>query len=164
MRHRRKSSSVKTLLSCGGFSCMGRRIITEDLMLLQALVRLRDIGLSFSGGSVFICRAEYEELTAEKIKSAAGRKDGLIILTDTEGKEKKQKGRFGRTRMVRQRKLVTAVSSDELFFLIDAKPDSFEILSLADSASEIEKIRKENGQPVAKGKAGNTGPVERTKT
>ena len=68
---------------------MGRRIITEDLMLLQALVRLRDIGLSFSGGSVFICRAEYEELTAEKIKSAAGRKDGLIILTDTEGKEKK---------------------------------------------------------------------------
>ena len=143
---------------------MSGRIVTEDLMLLQALIRLKEMGLAFSGGSVFICRAEYEEETTGKIKAAAGRKDGLIILTDTEGKEKKQKGRFGRTRMVRQRKLVAAVSSDELFFLIDAKPDSFEILSLADSASEIEKLRKENGQPVSKGKAGNTGPVERTKT
>ena len=143
---------------------MSGRIITEDLMLLQALIRLKKMGLAFSGGSVFICRAEYEEVTAEKIKTAAGRKDGLIILTDTEGKEKKQKSRFGRTRMVRQRKFVAAVSSDELFFLIDAKPDSFEILSLADSAAEIEKIRKENRQPVPEGVAGNTGPAERTKT
>ena len=130
---RKREDRKKRILYSGGFGLMAQAPVQNKLFSLQMLLRLKELGLSVSGNNVSICRIVCSRAVYEKIVRRTEETKSILVLFVKE-METECDGIFGKKKRIRKTELVCAAGSEDLFFLIDLKPEKFEMLPFSETA------------------------------
>ena len=130
---RKTAANLPIILKAGTVGILTGRNVTEGLVTLQILQNLETLGMKLTGNSLSICKLLCDQSLFEKIRKYEKRHDGILILKTAKKGEKEISGRFRRKAVLQMVEIIVAVCSEPLFFMIDQKPESFQLLTLAEA-------------------------------
>ena len=159
---RKRDDRRRKILSSGETGIASGRIAAEGLRNLQLYIRLSALGMSPQGNVIDFCRVTCSPDQKNEILSIAGKRGGLLILSDQLIGSTEQKRRLKKNVTVESRELVIAACNDELFALIDLRPKKFIPLSDREGAEEVGRIWKYREEVLLKTQEQNRNDFGRT--
>ena len=136
---RKRNERTRMVIISGGFGVPVGKDVTDGLLSLKSLLQLKKKGLAISGNVVSFCRLTCCASLCETIRNHAKEKKGILILQEEDAGEKQVKERFRKKKILTLKELTLATCSEELFYLIDLKPESFAIFSRKEETAMIER-------------------------
>ena len=127
------------VLLCGGYAIRLDTVITEELLMLQNILRMKKIGFSANDENVWFCEAVCSILDFQKIKEKADVDCSLLIIKCQDLEQKKNGSSFTK-REKRKKRLLICAGSRSLFFLIDQKQTKVSVLPISRISAEIDDV------------------------
>lgn len=136
---RKRTDRMRIILVAGNCGIMTGRNVTEGLMTLQILQNLKNNGFQITGSSVCICRISCSRELGAKIRQRSKNVKDTLVLEEREGVQKEIRQRFRRKVQIQMKELIVAACSEALFYIIDQKPDTLQMLSLEEALLRFPK-------------------------
>lgn len=144
---RKRNERMRLILCCGGAGILSGTNVTDSLLSLQVLARLKKLGLALSSGNVNLCSLSCDDASLAQIREYEKTKGDLLILKTEAVEVTGKKRKFGRDKKILLTKLIAAACPNGLSVLIGTKILDFKILSFEETVKTVNDLwtaQKEN--------------------